>query len=202
MKDNSNKKFWDKVASKYSKFMKNNTETFEKSSGLFAPYLNKNQKALEIACGTGQYSTLLADKTASYHATDFSEKMVQIFQKSYQGDKITFGVEDGANLTFPNETFDVVVIANALHIMPNADVVVAEIKRVLKTGGLIIAPTFTRADEKSLRMKFLSLIGFKTYKEWTKFQFENYLEKHSFKMVFSDEVKAKPLSECILIARK
>lgn len=45
-------------------------------------------------------------------------------------------------------TFDVVVIANALHIMPAPDPAMKEIYRVLKKGGILFAPTFVYGTDK------------------------------------------------------
>jgi ubiquinone/menaquinone biosynthesis C-methylase UbiE len=65
-------------------------------------------------------------------------------------------------------SFDAVVIANALHIMPNPEKALKEIQRVLKVGGLMIAPTFTRENIKSKWVEHvMEAVGFKTYSKWT-----------------------------------
>ena len=51
-------------------------------------------------------------------------------------------IQDATKLTYESENFDVVVIANALHIMPNPDLALWEIHRVLKKDGILFAPTF------------------------------------------------------------
>ena len=45
-------------------------------------------------------------------------------------------------MTYEDEKFDVVVIANALHIMPQPEKALKEIHRVLKKDGILFAPTF------------------------------------------------------------
>ena len=48
-------------------------------------------------------------------------------------------------LPYAEESFDVVIVSNALHIVPQPEKALQEIKRVLKDDGVLIAPTFTHA---------------------------------------------------------
>ena len=48
-------------------------------------------------------------------------------------------------LPYADESFDVVIVSNALHIVPQPEKALQEIKRVLKDDGVLIAPTFTHA---------------------------------------------------------
>ena len=61
--------------------------------------------------------------------------------------RLYFSVQDATKLPYTLETFDAVVISNALHIMPEPEKALAEIRRVLKPGGILIAPTFTAAGK-------------------------------------------------------
>lgn len=64
--------------------------------------------------------------------------------------------------------FDVVLIANALHIMPQPDEALKEIRRVLKPNGILIAPTFVYEGEiNKVRLLVMEKIGFKTFYQWT-----------------------------------
>ena len=49
-------------------------------------------------------------------------------------------------LPYANKSFNVVIVSNALHIVPQPEKAIAEIKRVLKDDGVLIAPTFTHAE--------------------------------------------------------
>ena len=44
------------------------------------------------------------------------------------------------------QSFDVVIVSNALHIVPEPAKALAEIHRVLKNDGVLIAPPFTHAN--------------------------------------------------------
>ena len=48
-------------------------------------------------------------------------------------------------LSYADRSFDVVIVSNALHIVPQSEKALAEIRRVLKDDGVLIAPTFTHA---------------------------------------------------------
>ena len=55
---------------------------------------------------------------------------------------IDFQVQDSYQLNFPDKSFDVVIATNVLHLLYEPDRAFQEAKRLLKSGGIIIAPTF------------------------------------------------------------
>ena len=66
-----------------------------------------------------------------------------------------------------DEIFDVVVIANALHIMPQPEKALNEIHRVLKKDGILFAPTFVyERGYPKLPIWLMEKAGFKTYHKW------------------------------------
>ena len=48
-------------------------------------------------------------------------------------------------LPYAQKSFEVVIVSNALHIVPHPEKALQEIRRVLKDDGVLIAPTFTHA---------------------------------------------------------
>ncbi len=84
-----------------------------------------------------------------------------------------------------DETEHAVVISNALHIMPEPEKALAEIRRVLKPGGILIAPTFTAAGSLSgrMRIRFMELSGFKVFYKWTPQGYLDFLEENGFEIV-------------------
>ena len=67
-------------------------------------------------------------------------------QMKNQNIKLDFAQADATALPYSASQFDVVLIANALHIMPNPTAALREISRVLKPGGILIAPTYVHGD--------------------------------------------------------
>lgn len=164
----SNKRFWERVARLYTPMQeKKNANLYCELSKIISKTLDKKMHVLELACGTGQLTLPLYKQVAAWEATDFSERMIEEAKARAAGLPVAFTVQDATYLPYENERFDTVIIANALHIMPNPDQALTEIRRVLKAGGLLIAPTFVY-DGKINRIwiAIMELIGFRTFHKW------------------------------------
>ena len=185
MIDKSNKKLWDKFAKLYAPFMKKDKEVYDKVCEYLSPHLNKDMEVLELACGSGQLSFKLSKQAKSWTGTDFSEQMIVEAIKRGEYENLTFEVADATALSYANEKFDCVLIANALHIMPKPDRAMREIYRVLKTRGILFAPTFLwkEGKQRNILKNLMSVFGFKMYLEWDKKQFENFIKEYGFSVV-------------------
>ncbi len=207
MIDKSNKKFWDKFAKLYAPFMKKDKGVYDKICKYVIPHLNNDMKALELACGSGQLSFILSNYTKSWIATDFSEQMIQESKNHGEGKNLIFEMADATSLSFENEKFDCVLISNALHIMPNTDEAMEEIYRVLKSNGILFAPTFLwKEGKQGIKRKiikgFMYILGFKMYQEWDEKQFEDFIEKYGFKVVEMKLVYGGLAPIGVMIAKK
>ena len=207
MRDNTNKNFWQKFAGIYTAFMSKNEVAYEAICKELEKYVDSEKKILELACGTGQITFLMADKAGAWIATDYSENMVNEAQKRKEKEmpacKAVFETADATNLNYKNEQFDMVVIANALHIMPDPDAALKEIHRVLNMDGIIFSPSFEyeRGYSKIL-IWLMEKVGFKTYHKWTKKEFTEYVKTRNFSVIDDILIKGKPLYECVLVGKK
>lgn len=183
--DKSNKKFWDRFAKLYAPFMKKDKGAYDKVCEYIRPHLNKDMDVLELACGSGQFSFSLSKYTKSWIGTDFSEQMIMEAKKHGKYENLTFEVADARSLSFADEEFDCVLIANALHIMPNPDRAMKEIHRVLKPNGTLFAPTFLwkEGKQRNIIKTLMSIFGFKMYQEWDKKQFKDFTHEYGFSVV-------------------
>lgn len=198
---NSNTKFWDNTAFLYSNFMKNNDAVYCDVCTKISPYFNADSDVLEIACGTGQFTKLLSSQSKTFIATDFSSKMIENCSRLEISNNVSFTVEDATNLSFADNSFDIVLMANAMHIMPNPEIALKEIKRVLKSSGLLIAPTFIYDTKMpKLREFFIEQIGFKPFNKWKSHEISKFVENNGYKVISNEIINGKPLSECIIIA--
>lgn len=141
MKDN--KGFWDRWVGRYDRLMSGDKDTYARIVNCMKKKLNRNMYVPELACGTGILSVQLAVNVKMLESTDFSEDMIKQAKRKKYSSRLHFSVQDVAALPYASETFDAVVISNALHIMPQPEKSLAEIKRVLKPDGILFAPTFT-----------------------------------------------------------
>lgn len=182
MKDKANKGYWQRLAKIYAPLMESDKKFYNAICGYIRDYLKSDMNVLELACGTGQLSFPLSDCTNSWTATDFSENMIKQAKRRGTTEKLSFCVADATALSYENENFDCVVISNALHIMPEPEKAMQEIRRVLKKDGILYAPTFLWAEKKSsgLRKRLMSITGFKAYKEW-KVEFSDFFNAVSAK---------------------
>ena len=185
MNDKSNKKFWNKFAKLYAPFMKKDKGVYDKVCEYIRPYLNRNMNVLELACGSGQLSFNLSKYAKNWIGTDFSEQMILEARKRGENENLTFEVADATSLSFSDGEFNCVVIANALHIMPEPDEAMREIYRVLKPNGILFAPTFLwkEGNQSKFKKGIMSVVGFKMYQEWNKKQFKDFIEEYGFSVV-------------------
>jgi ubiquinone/menaquinone biosynthesis C-methylase UbiE len=97
----------------------------------------KNKDVLEVACGVGQGVGLIGHSARSIVAGDFSESILERARAHY-GDRYRFMQFDAQDMPFEDNSFDAVVIHEALYYVPDASKFVAEAKRVLRPGGRIL----------------------------------------------------------------
>lgn len=101
------------------------------------------------------------------------------------------------------QSFDVVIVSNALYIVPEPEKALAEMQRVLKDDGVLIAPTFTH-DGNTLRGKikvfFMKLAGFPLYSKWSSTDYLAFLQSNGWSVRKTAVPKASfPLTyaECV-----
>ncbi|MCM1133892.1 MAG: class I SAM-dependent methyltransferase [Ruminococcus flavefaciens] len=199
-----NKKNWDKFAPIYNIFMKKNKKAYAQMYQKIRTVV-KGKKVLELATGTGLIAENISDFAKSVEATDYSEKMIAQARKNVYANNIHFAVANACNLPYHSESFDVVIISNALHIMPEPEKALAEIRRVLKKDGIMIAPTFVHAQmplPKRMLSKAMGIVGFRAEHKWTEETYLHFLRKNGWKIRRKSLLNASfPLvyAECVYL---
>ena len=96
-----------------------------------------------------------------------------------------------------------VIVSNALHIVPQPEKALCEIHRVMKNDGVLIAPTFTHAGNSffgKIRAFFMKLAGFPLHSKWTSEEYLAFLRQNGWTVRESAVLKASfPLTytECV-----
>ncbi|MGF0071271.1 class I SAM-dependent methyltransferase [Streptococcus orisratti] len=114
---------------------------------IFSNYqIAEDIKVLELGCGTGELwknQLDVIDKMEQLIVTDFSSDMVEK-TKSVIGnrDNVEYKIMDIQNISFENETFDIVIANMLLHHVDDIDKALDEVNRVLKKGGIFYCATF------------------------------------------------------------
>ncbi len=177
-----NTKIWNFYAPVYNLFMLSNKKAYTEMYAKIRKSI-QNKKVLELACGTGLISNHVADVSKAYIATDFSENMLIQAQKKKSTEKLHYMRADASALPFEKKSFDVVIISNALHIIPNPEKVLSEIARVLKTGGLLIAPNFIHENLKGsalMMSRMLTIAGIAFETKWNAEEYLQFLKQNHF----------------------
>ena len=153
----------------------------------------KGKVVLELATGPGMIARHIAPAAKSVVATDLAPKMIETALKAKNPENLSFEVADATSLRFEDNSFDVVVIANALHIIPNPEKALAEIRRVLKDDGLLIAPNYLLnvSGIKNLWKKILNLIGIRFAHEWTEKEYKAFLESNGWKIKMARVIEGR-----------
>ena len=197
-----NKNFWDKNAGRYDRFMQKDAAAYEQMYALLRPVV-RHKTVLELATGTGLIAKNIVNSADHIEATDASEEMITQARRLNRSTKLHFSVQDMFRLPYSDGSFDVVIVANALHIVPELEKALAEIRRVLKDDGVLIAPTFTHADNSfwgKVRAFFMKLAGFPLHSKWTSKEYLAFLRENSWAVQESTVLTASfPLTyaECI-----
>jgi len=104
---------------------------------------NDLQHVLELGCGTGLFTEDLSLKAGRVTATDFSDEMIaKAAELRKTLPNVSFSKENAIQLSFEDQSFDTVFMANLIHVIADPDRVIAESRRVLKPGGRIIITSF------------------------------------------------------------
>ncbi len=182
-----NKKVWDIYAPIYEMAMRLDQKYYKYMYDRI-PLKIQNKEVLEIATGPGLLAKHVAYASKSMIATDYSEGMIKIAQNGKYSNKITFEIADATNLPYGDNSFDVILIANALHVMPAPELALSEINRVLRKNGILIAPNFVGHKigiSSKIRSGILKLAGIPFKHQWKDIEYMQWLESHGWKITFS-----------------
>jgi len=99
------------------------------------------KSVLELACGTGRVTRHIRKAlpaTVKLIASDISNDMLTIAQQELDHDGIEFRVEDIQSLSFPDNSFDLIICQFGMMFLPDKKKGFEEIYRVLKPGGMFM----------------------------------------------------------------
>lgn len=178
------KKYWNKKAWIYNK-MFDTTKQYQEMYGFIRSAVSADMRVLEVGTGTGMIAREIADNVKWVQATDFSPQMIEKAKSIEHSKNIEFSCADIFNLPFQDERFEAVIASNILHIIPNPESALQEIKRVLKPQGVFIAPTFLWLKPSfggRIKRLLMRLNGFPLYSKWDETLFSKFIQANGFEV--------------------
>ncbi|MDX2089787.1 MAG: class I SAM-dependent methyltransferase [Kofleriaceae bacterium] len=168
----SDRSYWDKHAKNYDRSMSLLGRPIPRMVELAGEATRGLGRVLEAAAGTGLVTPALAAGAGEVIATDYSAAMVAALEQRVRDAGVANVRCEQADLyalRFDNGSFDAVVAANVLHLVPDLPGALAALRRVVKPGGLVVVPTFCH-DETALSWlvsRALAVTGFPGHRRFT-----------------------------------
>lgn len=98
----------------------------------------KDKVVLDLACGEGYGSNILAHHCESIIGIDISEETIENAKKKYKHDNLRFILGSAIKVPLENKSVDVVVCFETIEHHDKHDEMMKEIRRVLRKDGLLI----------------------------------------------------------------
>ncbi|MGF1650499.1 MAG: class I SAM-dependent methyltransferase [Hyphomicrobiaceae bacterium] len=136
--------FWDRTARKYASDAIADAGGYERTLARTVEFLSKNDRVLEIGCGTATTALRLAAHVGHLSATDASLEMIKIArEKACDADvaNLELGHAWAGDRRFHGQSFDAILAFNVLHLVTDLPGTLASLRESLKPGGLLITKT-------------------------------------------------------------
>lgn len=179
--------YWERHARRYDISLRLLGRPLPRMLELIRQAVQGRERVLEVAAGTGFVTTTLARSVQEVVATDYTEEMVRILTQRVREaglGNVHCERADIYALRFAAGTFDAVVAANVLHLVPDLSAALAALRRVLVPGGTLVVPTFCH-DETRLSWvvsRLLATTGFPGHRRFTGRSLREALEREALRI--------------------
>lgn len=96
----------------------------------------KHMKLLDIGSSTGIMTRFLSESFDETIGVDIDVKGVEYAKKNFESEKLHFELGDSMSLQFSDNSFDVINCTQVYEHVPDSKILMAEIYRILKPGGI------------------------------------------------------------------
>ncbi|MBD5140118.1 MAG: methyltransferase domain-containing protein [Ruminococcus sp.] len=169
--------FWDRIAGIYDFAESFDSGAYKAMLAGIKKIVPEGANVLDCAAGTGELSVAAAEKAGHVLCTDMSLQMLERARKksAKKGIKnISFEERDIFSLPDEDNTYDIAIAGNVLHLLEEPEKAVRELCRVTKQGGRVIVPTFMAKNSNPL-IKIYTLLGYRAFACYTMESYEKML---------------------------
>ena len=157
--------YWQRHARRYDRSTRFLARPIARACQLTADAVRGRARVLEIAAGTGAFTAAIAPVVGTLIATDYAPAMVTELAARVRAAglaNVTCAQADLYALPDPDASFDAVVGANVLHLVPELPRALASLRRVLRPDGVLVVPTFLHRATAwtALLSRVFALTGF------------------------------------------
>ncbi len=171
--------FWDRIAGVYDIAQAANGKAKKEMARLTEGLIPCGARVLDTAAGTGVLTVAAAKKAAEVVCTDLSLPMLDKARAKTERlgfDNIRFEARNIFALADEDETYDVTMAGNVLHLLADPQAAVRELCRVTKKGGLIILPTYMLGKKNNL-VELYKTFGFEPSTNYSPQRYRRMLEE-------------------------
>ena len=153
---------WSNASSGYAEFVA--PRLMEPFMDEFADNLEiaSDHHILELACGSGAFTSTLAARANKVLATDFAPSMLDEATRKMDRlgiSNVTFELQDGQALTLDDASFDRVTSSFGVMLFPERHKGFAEMHRVLKPGGRAVVTAWADPERFEAFQIFIAAMG-------------------------------------------
>lgn len=171
--------FFDKKFFKFTRVSKHATRIFDSHLKYVLQHIKKDEIILDIGCNDGRHTLFLRkqgykvfgidiSKNALKRSSDIFFSFGELIDTDHKKREKIFLCADAKQLPIKCENVDTVLLLETLHHFRDKDLILKNVKQILKPGGKII---ISEPNSKNLLRKFGNYIGkifnFLSPNEWT-----------------------------------
>lgn len=185
--------FWERHAGRYDRSVRFLGRPFPRVLALVTSAVSGASEVLEVAAGTGLFTTAMAPRVGRLVATDYAEAMIDVLGRKVQAARLSNVTCERADLyalRYAAERFDAVVACNVLHLVPDLPAALAALRRVLRVGGTLVVPTFCHDETRTARLvsRALALAGQPMHRRFTTASLRAAVEASGARVVQAESV--------------
>ncbi len=170
--------FWDRTAALYDIGQLYNSSVNTKMAELTAQLVPEGARVLDTAAGTGTLTLAAAKGAAEVVCTDISLPMLrQAMAKAERKGIANVRFEARNIFHLEDDSYDVAMAGNVLHLLENPQGAVRELARVTKSGGLLILPTYMTGVKRYAALELYKMLGYESAHEYTPAEYKSMLQE-------------------------